>query len=101
MQGIGNTGKYCKVETSSINTEEVEGIKYQVYEVEDFEKGNLIFQNEWEWNKTKKSDPNITIENIPACPESHSYYQWVPYVLVLQGVLFMMPHYRKITLPLM
>ena len=97
MEGIGYT-EYCRVETSATAdyayfTVKHEGIKYQVYKVSDFEKGDLTFVKQHEYKRG-----GLKIENIAACPESHSYYQWVPYVLVLQGVLFMMPHYRKIIL---
>jgi len=26
------------------------------------------------------------------CVKTHSYYQWVPYVLLLKGILFYLPH---------
>jgi len=34
---------------------------------------------------------NATLPDIP-CRQTHNYYQWVPYMLVLQGALFMLPH---------
>ena len=28
----------------------------------------------------------------PKCRQIHNYYQWVPYIFVLSGVLFMLPN---------
>eukprot|EP00092_Neocalanus_flemingeri_P023947 GFUD01025978.1.p1 GENE.GFUD01025978.1~~GFUD01025978.1.p1 ORF type:complete len:471 (+),score=106.96 GFUD01025978.1:85-1497(+) len=31
-------------------------------------------------------------DGAPKCRQTHNYYQWVPYMLVLQGALFLLPH---------
>ena len=36
----------------------------------------------------------VDFDNKPKakCRQTHNYYQWVPYMLVFQGVLFMLPN---------
>ena len=30
--------------------------------------------------------------DIPLCKKTHNYYQWVPFLFVFQGFLFIIPH---------
>ena len=31
-------------------------------------------------------------KSIPWCKKTHNYYQWVPFLFVFQGFLFLVPH---------
>jgi len=44
-----------------------------------------------EWTK-KDAEEYKNDTAVPWCKKTHSYYQWVPFLFVFQGFLFMIPH---------
>jgi len=48
---------------------------------------------QWDQDGAVSMEKNTNNRELPRCKRVHNYYQWVPYILVLQGVLFLLPHY--------
>jgi len=48
--------------------------------------GDISPMNKTETDRYKDDD------EVPLCKKTHSYYQWVPFLFVFQGLLFMIPH---------
>jgi len=103
MQGIGSHGgdheeRLCKqlVQDGEQPNEEASIIpKTKDPEVKRFK----IFQYSSEDELHRVTWENLTSQyytnqlgRIPLCKTTHSYYQWVPFLFVFQGFLFMIPH---------
>ena len=41
------------------------------------------------------TNASLSEESIPDCEISHGYYQWVPYIFVMIGLMCLAPHYGQ------
>jgi len=76
---------YCKIEKENENTRKLCKM----------DNGQIVSTDISSFSKVENEDGIKACSNfkIPSCKKNPNYYFWVPYVLVLQGLLFMVPHW--------
>ena len=75
--------------TPSQTSENSEGILISDQTI--FREGNEDCQGSYYYYNTGKGNGTL-FDGSSKCRDVHNYYQWVPYVLVLMGLMFKLPN---------